>query len=191
VVEVASFGHPVGHDLVGDLQTVCRRVGLRLPETARPGPPRRGAVPPDPVMVLVGVGEPSRDLLDPWVRDAVPHVVVRLVEGCAVVGPFVQPGSTACLRCIDAYLTEDDPAWPLLVEQYSRATRTDRADGIPEPVDAALAAVAVGWAVRDLEAYAEGAQPGSWSSTVTLDADLAAVTPLHWPPHPHCGCAWG
>ena len=191
LVEVASFGHPLGDDLVRDLQTLCRRTGLRLPEGARPGPVPRGAVRPDPVRVLVGIGEPSRDLLDPWVRDTVPHLVVRLVEGRAVVGPFVDPGRTACLRCIDAYLTEDDPAWPLLVEQYSRATRDDRSDGVPEPVDAALASVAVGWAVRDLQAYAETAEPVSWSSTVTLSADLAEVTTRHWPPHPHCGCAWG
>ena len=191
VIEVALFGHPVGRDLVGDLERLCRRVGLRLPENARPGPARRGTVPPDPLVVLVGIGEPSRELLDPWVREGVPHLVVRLVEGRAVVGPFVDPGSTACLRCIDAYLTEDDPAWPLLVEQYSRATRTDRSDGIPEPADAALAAVAVGWAVRDLQAYAESAQPVSWSSTVTLDADLADISTQHWPPHPNCGCAWG
>jgi bacteriocin biosynthesis cyclodehydratase domain-containing protein len=191
VVEVASFGHPLGAELIADVMRLCRRAGLRLPESTRPGPARRGAVPPDPVMVLVGIGEPSRDLLDPWVRDAVPHLVVRLVEGRAVVGPFVDPGRTACLRCIDAYLTEDDPAWPLLVEQYSRATRADRSDGVPEPVDAALAAIAIGWTVRDLEAYAEAADPVSWSSTVTIEADLADITTRHWPPHPHCGCGWG
>ena len=191
LVEVRSFGHPLAEDLVRDVQGLCRRTGLRLPESARPGPVPRGTLRPRPVGVLIGIGEPSRDLLDPWVRDTVPHLVVRLVEGRAVVGPFVDPGRTACLRCIDAYLTEDDPAWPLLVEQYSRATRGDRSDGIPEPVDAALAAVAVGCAVRDLQAYAEAAGPVSWSSTVTLSADLAEVTPRHWPPHPHCGCAWG
>ena len=95
------------------------------------------------------------------------------------------------LRCIDAYLTEDDPAWPIVVEQYARATRSDRSDGIPEPVDAALAAVAVGWAARDVAAHAEGDRPASWSSTLTLEADLGAVSRQRWPMHPHCGCAWG
>jgi bacteriocin biosynthesis cyclodehydratase domain-containing protein len=191
VVEVVPFGHPVGLQLAGDVETLCRRVGLRLPGPTRPGPARRGAVRPAPLAVLVGVGEPSRELLDPWIRDGVPHLVVRLVEGSAVVGPFVEPGLTGCLRCLDAYLTEQDPAWPLLVEQYSRATRTDRSDGIPEPVDAALAAVAVGWAVRDLQAYAESERPASWSSTVTMSADLGRITIDRSPPHPNCGCGWG
>lgn len=190
VVAVEWFGHPIGKGLAEELSALCRRVGLRLPRS-RPGPARRGTVPPEPVAVLVGVGEPSRELLDPCVRDAVPHLVVRLVEGRAVVGPFVVPGHTACLRCLDAYLTEDDPAWPLVVEQYSRATRSDRSDGIPEPVDAALAAVAVGWAVRDLQAWTEDVRPSTWSATVTLPADLDDVTTRRWPPHPHCGCGWG
>ena len=191
VVSVRTFGHPIGATLAEDLETLCRRTGLRLPAPARPGPARRGSVRPLPLAVLVGVGEPSRELLDDWLREAVPHLVVRLVEGRAVVGPFVVPGHTACMRCIDAYLTEEDPAWPLLVEQYSRATRSDRSDGVPEAVDAALAAVAIGWAARDLETFAEGGRPSSWSSTVTLAPDLADVTPKHWPPHPHCGCGWG
>jgi bacteriocin biosynthesis cyclodehydratase domain-containing protein len=191
VVRVGWFGHPISRGLAEDLETLCRRVGLRLPEATRPGPARRDAVRPDPVAVLVGVGEPSRELLDPWIREAVPHLVVRLVEGHAVVGPFVVPGRTACLRCIDAYLTEDDPAWPLLVEQYARATCADHSDGIPEPADAALAAVAVGWAVRELQTYAEAGQPVSEASTVTLSADLGEIATRHWPAHPHCGCAWG
>jgi bacteriocin biosynthesis cyclodehydratase domain-containing protein len=191
VVVAQPFGHPLSHALADDLITLCRRNGLRLPAGPRPGPPRRDALEPEQVRVLVGVGEPARELSDDLLREGMPHLVVRLVEGRAVVGPFVVPGHTACLRCIDAFLTENDPAWPLLVEQYSRATRRDRADGIPEPVDAALAAVAVGWAVRDLAAHAEGDRPSSWSATITLSSDLAAVATQHWPQHPHCGCAWG
>jgi bacteriocin biosynthesis cyclodehydratase domain-containing protein len=191
VVTVRTFGHPLGQELTDDLQALCRRSGLSLPGAARPGPTPRGAVPPRPLQVLIGIGEPTRDLLDDLVRESVPHLVVRLVEGQAVIGPFVEPGATACLRCIDAYLTEDDPAWPLVVEQYARCTRSDRSDGIPEPVDAALATVAVGWAARDVATYAEADRPTSWSSTTTLTADLSQVSRQVWPPHPHCGCAWG
>jgi bacteriocin biosynthesis cyclodehydratase domain-containing protein len=142
-------------------------------------------------VLVLSRGEPARDDCDALVRDSTPHLVVRAVESDLVIGPFVVPGRTACLRCIDAFLTERDPAWPLLVEQYARATRQDRADGIPEPVDAALAAVAVAWAVRDVASHLEGERPTTWSSTVTLSADLAEVGNQPWPQHPHCGCAWG
>ena len=80
--------------------------------------------------------------------------------------------------------------WPLLVEQYARATRSDRADGIPEPVDAALAAVAVGWAARDVATYAEGAAPATLGTTVSFSPLLEPVTRQQWRQHPHCGCAW-
>jgi bacteriocin biosynthesis cyclodehydratase domain-containing protein len=191
VVAVAHTGHRLAEPLAAELAELCRRSGLRLRTRTRPGPLPRGARPPARVHALVAVGEPRRELLDEWVRRSEPHLVVRLLEGRAVVGPFVVPGSTACLRCLDAYRTEQDPAWPLLVEQHARAARADRADGIPEPVDAALAAVAVGWAARDIASYAEGSTPASWSSTVTLGPQLGAVEPVRWPPHPHCGCGWG
>lgn len=190
-VDVVTFGHPLAEPIGRDLRTVCDRAGLRGAEPAHPGPLRKGEVRPQVVAVLVGVGEPRRELLDGWVRDGIPHLVVRLVEGWATVGPFVVPGRTACLRCIDAYRTEEDPAWPLLVEQYSHATASDRVDGVPEPVDAALAAIAVGWAARDVATYVEGGHPASLSSTVRLAPLLTGIERSQWPPHPHCGCGWG
>jgi len=73
------------------------------------------------VMLVAGVGEPDRDLLDPYVRDGVPHLVVRLTEGDAVVGPFVVPGRTACLRCVDAHHAEADVRLVYLRQQQTDA----------------------------------------------------------------------
>jgi bacteriocin biosynthesis cyclodehydratase domain-containing protein len=182
------FGHPLSRLLAEELATVCRRSGLNASRPA--GLPRHGPPATYPVHVLVGVGEPHRELLDPWLHDGTPHLVVRLVEGGVVVGPLVVPGQTACLRCLDAFAAEADPSWPLLVEQYARVTSSDRADGIPEPVDAALASIAVGWAARDVAAYLEGGTPTSWSSTVRLSAELDTIETRSWPTHPHCGCSW-
>jgi len=191
VVTVQPFGHDLSRELAEQLVGLCARAGLSLPRPRRPGPRPHGARPERPVVALVGVGEPSREMADPLLREGTAHLVVRLTEGRAVVGPFVVPGETACLRCTDAYLTEHDPAWPLLVEQYARATRSDRPDGIPEPVDASLAALAVAWAARDLASYAEGTTPGTFSSTVRLAARLEAIETRRWSRHPACGCGWG
>ena len=191
VVTVHPFGHELSHQLAEELVALCARAGLSLPRPRRPGPPPSRCRTERAVVALVGVGEPPRELSDPWLREGTAHLVVRLVEGRAVIGPFVVPGETACLRCIDAYLSEDDPAWPLLVEQYARASRSDRPDGIPEPVDTALAALAVAWAARDLASYAEGATPGTSSSTVRLGARLETIENRRWPRHPECGCGWG
>jgi bacteriocin biosynthesis cyclodehydratase domain-containing protein len=191
VVRVETFGNSAGTGLGEDLLDLCRRTGLRLPGPARPGPRPRAAPPDITVVALVGVGEPPRDQLDPHLREERPHLLVRLVEGRAVVGPFVVPGQTPCLRCTDAHRTDADPSWPLLVEQYVRAVRAERADGVPEPVDAALASLALAWAARDLATFAEGATPTTLASTIELAPRLDTVATERWPPHPRCGCCWG
>ncbi|QIK67397.1 TOMM precursor leader peptide-binding protein [Nocardioides sp. HDW12B] len=190
-IRVRGFGHPLDETLRTDLLDLLRRASL-TPHGPRPsGPPARHALPTEPVHVLLGVGEPSRSLVDPLLREAVPHLVVRLSEGAALVGPFVLPGLSPCLRCLDAHVSEDDPAWTLLVEQYSRAARRgDRADGVPEPVDAVLAALAVAWAAREVATYAEGGTPETLGATVRLSPRTGATTTRRWEAHPHCGCAW-
>lgn len=139
------------------------------------------------VILLLTPGEPDRALLDPWVRDGIPHLVVRAVEGDLVVGPLVVPGVTACLRCLDAHHGADDPLYPVLASRHHRAVRSD---GVPEPLDSALAAIAVGWAVRDLTSFLDGEGATTWSSTVRLGQEAGEVTVVSWLRHPGCGCAW-
>lgn len=158
----------------------------------RPTEARPGLAPADArvTRVLVAVGEPPREHLDPWMRDGTPHLLLRLTEGTAVIGPFVHPGQSACLRCVDAHHTDVDPAWPLLVAQYASAVGRDRQDAIPEPVDPILASLAVAWAARELASHAEGRRPPTTSTTIRLDPHLTALETQHWPRHPACGCCW-
>ena len=74
--------------------------------------------------------------------------------------------------------------------QYAAATCRDRADGSPEPVDPALAALAVAWAARDVTSYADGGRPSTWSTTLVLAHDLATLETRSWLRHPECGCGW-
>ena len=97
------------------------------------------------------------------------------------VGPFVEPGVTACLRCVDAHLGERDPRRGVVVEQLAGRTAA--------PDDLALEALAVTWAVRDALRYLAGADPSTWSATVDLDLELDPLRQA-WTRHPHCGCAW-
>jgi bacteriocin biosynthesis cyclodehydratase domain-containing protein len=187
-VEVVSFG---------DSEAWEARLGELLHESGMTtAEPRRGSggtasVSPTRAGALVGVGEPHRELTDVWVRTGTPHVIVRTVEGSVTVGPLVVPGRTACLRCLDAHRTDADPSWPLLLAQYSTASARDRADGVPEPVDAALVTIALAWAVRDLASLAEGRRPSTWSTTIRFDPCLTAVESQSWLRHPACGCSWG
>jgi bacteriocin biosynthesis cyclodehydratase domain-containing protein len=176
---VTSFGNGLGASLASDPEELLREAGLRVS--------RNGGV---DVMALVGVGEPQREVADGWMRSGTPHLLVRATEGCTTVGPFVVPGKTACLRCIDAHHTDADPSWPLLVAQYASLTSRDRADGVPEPLDTMVVRLALAWAARDLASYAEGRRPSSWSTTIRFDAQLTSVETRSWLRHPACGCGW-
>jgi bacteriocin biosynthesis cyclodehydratase domain-containing protein len=122
-------------------------------------------------------------------RAGAPHLVLRLSEGSAVVGPFVRPGETACLRCVDAHHTDADPTWPLLVAQHASAVVRPRDDTVPEPVDSLLAALAAAWAAREVVSHAEGRSPATMATTIRLDPRLTALETHSWPRHPACGCS--
>jgi bacteriocin biosynthesis cyclodehydratase domain-containing protein len=140
------------------------------------------------VVLLISSTDPDRSLVDDWVREDLPHVFLTVTEGVLRVGPFVMPGRTACLRCIDAHHTEHDPRRALVLQQYAEAAVPR--DGLPEPVPADLLDLAVGYVVRDLVNWADGHRPATWSTTVRIDGRLElARTP--WPRHPGCGCSWG
>jgi bacteriocin biosynthesis cyclodehydratase domain-containing protein len=172
---VAVRGDVPGVDLTGLLAAT----GLRT--TDRPDDAT--------VALVLSLGEIDRAGLDGLVRAGTPHLLVRLVEGAVVVGPFVVPGRTACLRCVDAHRSLDDPSATTTLARYA-AARADRLDGVAEPVDTALATLALAWAVRDLVTHAEGDRPSTWSSTVLIAPGLAALTQTEWRRHPGCGCSW-
>jgi bacteriocin biosynthesis cyclodehydratase domain-containing protein len=192
-VDVASVGSAEAATVVTALVGLLTAAGLR-PRVLPHGqpPPERPVDAPDGGCsgVLVSVGEPAREDLDGWMRTGTPHLVVRLTEGSAVIGPFVLPGETACLRCVDAHHTDLDPAWPLLVTQQAAAVGRVREDTLPEPVDTLLATLATAWAARDLVTRAEGHRPATASTTVRLDPHVTSLETHRWPRHPACGCAW-
>lgn len=138
--------------------------------------------------VLVSRGEADRDLIDPWVQHDVPHVVVGTSEGVVRAGPFVVPGRTACVRCIDAHHGDHDPRRALIVTQYAAAPPPR--DGLPEPIHHDLFEMAVLWAARDVLTWVDGGQPQTWSTTITFDPALE-LRRTPWRPHPDCGCTWG
>lgn len=129
--------------------------------------------------------EVARHDVDALVRDGVAHLLVTAADGGFTVGPFVVPGLTACLRCVDAHLAETDPRRSIVVEQAARSTP---AGGV-EPRDPVLHSLALAWAVRDLISFVEGDQPATWSASVSFGLD-PVPTLRTWTRHPHCGCSW-
>lgn len=154
--------------LAAEVERVLRAAGLHVGEDAE-------------VVVLVADGEPLRADVDELVRSGRAHLVVGGSAYGFTLGPFVVPGHTACLRCVDAHRGEHDPRRAVVVEQLG-----GRGGG---PEDVALRAVAAAWAARDALTYVTGGRPTTWSATVTLSTDLDPVR-HPWARHPHCGCSW-
>lgn len=137
------------------------------------------------VHLVAAPGQPDRRLIDALLGAGEPLLLVRATPAEVVVGPFVLPGRTACLRCEDAHRADEDPRWPVLVAQLP----VGGAEPVP-PTEPALLTLALAWAVRDLATFVEGGRPATWSATVTVDATLS-LPRREWLRHPHCGCAWG
>lgn len=140
-----------------------------------------GSTPPD--LYLVGSAAVlPRSVLDEWLCDGTPHLVVAGTgrPGSLRVGPLVEPGVTACLRCVDAAESEHDPRRSLVLEQLAALPAA--------PLDPPLVALALAWAAREATAYVGGQRPLTWSGTVDLTGSQPVVQT--WDRHPHCGCAW-
>lgn len=124
-------------------------------------------------------GPVRRELLD---ASPGPVLPVAVLPDRWEIGPLVVPGRTACLRCVDATRSAEDPRLPLVVEQLGRRQT-------PVPVSPATARLGLGLAVREVLAWVDGDAPASWSATLTVPASgLPHATP--WLRHPECGCAW-
>lgn len=154
------------------LARACSAAGLARDPSAEP-------------RLVATQGEPRRALSDSLVRDDVCHLWVAVMPGSVRVGPFVEPGRTACLRCIDAHLGDVDPRRAMVLHQLEELQPTAESD--PDPC---LAALGMTWAVRDVVRRLQGQVPSLRSATVTITADLE-ITRRDWLRHPHCGCAWG
>ncbi|WP_418059726.1 hypothetical protein [Pimelobacter simplex] len=139
---------------------------------------------PGAVHLVLHPGPLPRERLDPLVRGSVPHLVVAGDATGMQVGPFVDPGRTACLRCVDAHASVTDPRRALLLAQAAA-----RGAAQPAPRDPVLDRLALAWAVQDLLRYADGDEPTTWSATVDLGPHgVPERTP--WGRHPGCGCSW-
>ncbi len=151
----------------------CTAAGLRLAPTG------------SAATLVVALGEPRRPTSDRLVRDDVAHLWVTVLPTAVRIGPFVEPGSSACLRCVDAHLGERDAR---------RATVLHQLDDLPAAPyaewDPCLLRLGAAWAVRDVVRRLDGETPSLRSASVTVTADLE-VTRREWLRHPHCGCAWG
>jgi bacteriocin biosynthesis cyclodehydratase domain-containing protein len=132
--------------------------------------------------VLVGYRPPEE--LAQLHQQRLTHLAVCASEAIGVVGPLVQPGQTACLRCLDHTRADRDPAWPLILAQLPASRMDATAD------DPVLATAVAAQAAAQALAFADRPEADAVTANGTLE--LALPTWLWrrrtWPPHQACTC---
>jgi hypothetical protein len=148
-------------------------------------PPRTGTRPD--LVVLSGPAARAAvvEAMTPEFRE-VPHLVVGLRDGIAVIGPLIVPGETACLYCVHLHRIDRDPGWPVIEAQLGTA-HPDQADGCA----AGLTVAAAGLAAMQALCHLDGGRAETLSASLELRDPGAAVRRRSWPIHPRCGCRTG
>lgn len=164
------------------------------------------ALRPD-LAVLTGIGGVPFVRAEVWRTARVPHLPVTLDGREVRVGPLAFPGGP-CLRCVDLWRSDADPAWPALLAQVAAATSWS---GLPTGgSDVSRIALAVALTTGFVEEFAAGTPASSSPAHIggphigtTVGHAHRAPTrlPLHsltctypdwtitrerWPQHPRC-----
>ncbi|MFZ8977884.1 MAG: hypothetical protein ACO21P_00400 [Candidatus Nanopelagicales bacterium] len=116
----------------------------------------------------------------------IPHLVVAAAGARAVIGPFVIPGHSSCLRCRALHLADADATWPRAAVQWSARK--------PAVTSTVLAHVAGAWAALQVLALLDAASGPPSLPTINgaLTITLPDGQPTHEPRPAHalCGCRW-
>lgn len=136
------------------------------------------------LVVLASDCEPDRELAHEVMREGAPHVWVYTREVVGVIGPFVVPGRSGCLRCVDLARSELDPAWPTLLACAAAHPPTAPA------CDPLLATLIGAWAAQEVAVWASGLRPQTWGGVIELPQGFGGVSAETFEMHPGCGCGW-
>lgn len=109
-----------------------------------------------------------------------PHLQIRLRDGVGIVGPFVLPGVSTCLRCLELTRSALDPQWPYVSAQL--LGRTGDASG---PTVLATAA----FALAQIDACTKRDSTPMIDTTLEIDLASNRTTTRRWSRHPRCDCA--
>lgn len=136
------------------------------------------------LVILTDAFVPRPEVVDWLMITGVPHLLVRTRDTTGIVGPFVVPGCTSCLRCADLHRCDRDECWPQVAAQLAGQTQLTDLAGTH-----ATAAFAVTQAL-DAAAWLRGGERPPATCEVTVELDLLDATIRHrgWSAHPSCLC---
>ena len=134
------------------------------------------------VVVLARPWAASDPLVAGLQRAGVPHLVATVRGQTGVVGPFVVPGSTSCLRCADLHRRDADSRWPGLAAQLTAGETPPSGATVTCLLTAVTAAVQV-------LAFLDGeSTPAAVQATLEFSPPQLVPRRRRWPAHPGCDC---
>lgn len=125
------------------------------------------------------------------VAEVVPHLVVTVTGWGAVVGPFVLPGETACVRCVELQAgssAEQTDGRAARARAQDSTTGGGVAPGGRVPQASAVAATAGALVAAEVVAYLDGRRPATAGASIEVEALDAMPRLRGWSVHPRCGC---
>ena len=138
------------------------------------------------VAVLAPIADGYPALAATLQSHGVPHLSAEVHETTGVLGPFVQPGRTSCLRCRDLHRTVRDPGWPRAMVPFGGVDAVPAAED--RACDVMLATHLAVQAVLHVLAFVEGDPPPTMNATLELVPPFGAQSRHERPAHPDCGC---
>ena len=116
--------------------------------------------------------------------DGTPHLPVVVREADVVVGPFVRPGRTPCVRCVEGHRADLDPQWPQLADQLRDPQRE-----VLDVEETTLAAVGSAIAASQVLVHLDGLTPRAATACIESGVPDAVPRLREVVSHPRCGCS--
>ncbi|MBD7997646.1 MULTISPECIES: ThiF family adenylyltransferase [Oerskovia] len=176
-----DVGRPRGEAAARILTDLAPEVRSHLVEASRWVAPHAGR-PDVAVVVEHRVLRPER--YGRLTGDGTPHLPVVVREADVVVGPFVRPGRTPCVRCVEGHRADLDPQWPQLVDQLRDPQRE-----VLDVEETTLAAVGAAIAASQVLAHLDGLTPRAASACIEIAVPDAVPRLREVVNHPRCGCS--
>lgn len=139
------------------------------------------AAPPDLVVVVETWAHDARRFARLCAQD-VPHLAALVREADVAVGPFVVPGKSPCVRCLDLTHRASDPQWPD-ISAHLRSLPPGRT-GEETVLVATGAALVAGQVLAALD----GGRPRTDGAVLECSLPDAVPRVRTLAPHPACGC---
>src|SRR5699024_10217889 len=122
-------------------------------------------------------------LTSTFIRHDVPHLSVVLTERRSVIGPYVVPGQSCCVRCLDLHRADHDKYWRAVATQLAALGQHH-----PLTEDPGLALATASTMSNQILAVLSRTTPTTRGATLEITLPEALPNVRTWPIHPHCGC---